>query len=59
MVQELEEIPLQQRFEEIIATDNKLAIKEFLNSQNISDVAALIYDNEAYEEQIISHLSVH
>ncbi len=59
MVQELEEIPLQQRFEEITATDNKLAIKEFLNSQNISDVAALIYDNEAYEGQIISHLSVH
>jgi magnesium transporter len=59
MVQELEEIPLQQRFEEITATDNKLAIKEFLNSQNISDVAALIYDNEAYEGQIISHLSIH
>jgi magnesium transporter len=59
MVQELDEIPLQQRFEEITATDNKLAIKDFLNSQNISDVAVLIYDNEAYEEQIISHLSVH
>jgi magnesium transporter len=59
MVPELEEIPLQQRFEEITATGNKLAIKEFLNSQNISDVAALIYDNEAYEEQIISLLSVH
>jgi magnesium transporter len=59
MLPELEEIPLQQRFEEITATDNKLAIRDFLNSQNISDVAVLIYDNEAYEGQIISLLSVH
>ena len=38
---ELEEISLQQRFEEVIATEDKLQIKEFLNHQNISDVAEL------------------
>ncbi|MBC7934020.1 MAG: magnesium transporter [Rhizobacter sp.] len=50
---------MQQRFEEVIASENKLVIQEFLNNQNISDVAELIYDNEAYETQIISHLSIH
>ncbi|MES2851214.1 MAG: magnesium transporter [Bacteroidota bacterium] len=55
---ELEEISLQQRFLEVIATEDKLQIKEFLNHQNISDVADLIYDNEEYETQIVSHLSI-
>jgi len=56
---ELAEISLQQQFEEVIATDDKLAIQNFLNHQNISDVATLIYDNADYESQIISHLSLH
>lgn len=56
---ELEEISLQQRFEEVIASEDKLAIQEFLNDQNISDVANMIYDNEEYECQIISNLSIH
>lgn len=56
---ELEEISLQQRFEEIIVSEDKLSIQEFLNHQNISDVADLIYENEEYETQIISHISIH
>ncbi|MBS1742431.1 MAG: magnesium transporter [Bacteroidetes bacterium] len=56
---ENEEITLQQRFEEVIASEDKLAIQEFLNHQNISDVATLINENEEYETQIISHLSIH
>ena len=56
---ELEEISLQQQFEEVIASEDKLQIKEFLNNQNISDVADLIYDNQDYESQIIGHLSLH
>ena len=48
-----------QSFEEVIASEDKLAIKEFLNNQNISDVADLIYENPDYESQIISHLSIH
>ncbi len=59
MVNQIDEISLQQQFEEIIASENKLAIKDFLNDQNISDVADLIYDNEDYESQIIAHLSIH
>lgn len=56
---EIDEISFQQQFEEVIASENQLEIKDFLNNQNISDVANLIYENEEYETQIISHLSIH
>ncbi|UEG49934.1 magnesium transporter [Ferruginibacter lapsinanis] len=56
---EIEEISIQQQFEEVIASEDKLKIQEFLNHQNISDVAELIYENEDYETQIVSHLSLH
>ena len=56
---EINVISLQLQFEEVIAAEDKLQIKEFLNDQNISDVAELIYDNQDYETQIISHLSIH
>jgi magnesium transporter len=56
---ELEQISLQKQFEEVIASEDKLQIQEFLNHQNISDVADIIYDNEDYESQIIAHLSLH
>ena len=59
MIDELDEISIQQQFEEVIASEHKLAIKEFLNNQNISDVAELIYDNQEYETQIMAHLSIH
>ncbi len=59
MLNQTDEISLQQQFEEIIASENKLATKDFLNNQNISDVADLIYENEDYESQIIAHLSIH
>jgi len=55
----LNEISLQQQFEEVITLENKLMIQDFLNHQNISDVTDLIYDNEEYETQIISHISIH
>ncbi|MEO6583117.1 MAG: CBS domain-containing protein, partial [Ferruginibacter sp.] len=53
------ELSLQEKFEEITANEDKLAIQEFLNQQNISDVATLIYDNKEYESKIIAHLSIH
>ncbi len=56
---DLHEISLQKQFEEVIASEDKLAIQEFLNDQNISDVAELIYENEDFECQIISLLSIH
>jgi len=59
MHMETNEISLQQMFEEAIASEDQLAIKDFLNDQNISDVADLIYEFDDYETQIISHLSIH
>ncbi len=53
------ETTLQEKFAEVVATDNQLHIREFLNDQNISDVANLVYDNPDFETQIISHLSIH
>ena len=38
---ELDEISIQQQFEEVIASDNQLVIQEFLNDQNISDVVLI------------------
>lgn len=56
---EQEAISLQDQFEEAVASNDKLVIQDFLNNQNISDVAELISDNEEYETQIISNLSPH
>jgi len=56
---EMDDITLQQQFEEVIASKDQLEIRDFLNNQNISDVANLIYDNTEFETQIISHLSIH
>lgn len=58
--QELEqELSLSEQFENIIAREDKIAIADFLNNQNISDVANLIYEFEEYEAQIIASLSIH
>ena len=56
---ELEFENLQQQFEEIINQQNQLAISEFLNEQNISDVADLVYENQGYEAPIIANMSIH
>lgn len=56
---ELESLSIQEQFEEIIATEDKLQIREFLNDQNISDVAELIYEYEDYASQIIGNMSIH
>ncbi len=54
-----EEISLQEQFEEVMASNDEQAVRDFLNNQNISDVAELISDNEEYETDIISILSLH
>ncbi|MEO6231737.1 MAG: magnesium transporter [Ferruginibacter sp.] len=59
MQHEIDEISIQEQFEEVIASEDMLRIQYFLNHQNISDVAELIYENDDYESSIISHLSLH
>jgi magnesium transporter len=56
---DLEQASIQEQFEQVIATEDKLAIREFLDNQNIADVAELIYEYPDYDEQIIANLSIH
>src|SRR5919112_1543986 len=58
-VEDIEEQTIQEQFEQIIATEDKLKIREFLDDQNIADVADLINENPDYEAQIIANLSIH
>ncbi|MES2774687.1 MAG: magnesium transporter [Bacteroidota bacterium] len=55
----IQEHTIEEQFELIIATDDRLAIKEFLDHQNISDVANLIYEYKDHEAMIIANLSIH
>src|SRR5882757_8613494 len=47
------------QFLEIVQSEDVLQIREFLNNQNISDVAELIYELPDYETQIIGNMSTH
>jgi len=59
MSSEAENNDLKDQFKEVIQSEDVLHIREFLNNQNISDVADLIYEFPDYESQIIGHLSIH
>jgi magnesium transporter len=50
---------MQEQFLEIVKSDNQTALKEFLDDQNISDVAHLVDEYQEYEHQIIDSLSIH
>lgn len=52
-------IEIQEKYEEILKENDDLALGEFLDSQNISDVAELIDENEEEEVNIFTHMSMH
>ncbi|MBS1660867.1 MAG: magnesium transporter [Bacteroidetes bacterium] len=54
-----ENIDVKEQFAEIIQSEDVLAIREFLNNQNISEVADLIYEFPDYEAQIMGNMSIH
>lgn len=56
---EFEQPDLQEQFLEVLQKEDVLQIRDFLNDQNISDVAALINEFPEYEPQIIGNMSVH
>ncbi len=58
-VEDIEDQNLLKKFEQVIATENKLEIREFLDDQNIADVAELINEYPDYEAQIIANQSIH
>ena len=53
------ELSLEDQFSEIMETGDKLAISDFLNNQNISDVAELIDIFPEYKSQILAGMSNH
>lgn len=55
---EMEQPDIKEVFEQLIATEDKLAIQEFLNDQNISDVAELINEFPEYESQIVANMAI-
>jgi magnesium transporter len=50
---------LKQEFEEVLKANDPLEIRQFLDQQNISDVADLVYEYPDYESNIIAGMSVH
>jgi magnesium transporter len=56
---ELEQLGLFESFEALISREDTLEIREFLNDQNISDVANLINEYPQYEARIIANMLIH
>jgi len=56
---EIEQSSLKDQFLETLQNEDVLQIREFLNDQNISDVAELINELPEYEHQIVGNMSVH
>ncbi|HZF66030.1 MAG TPA: magnesium transporter [Chitinophagaceae bacterium] len=50
---------LKVQFEEVLQSNEALQIRQFLDSQNITDVADLVYEYPGYESKIIAAMSVH
>jgi magnesium transporter len=50
---------LQQEFEHLLQTGNTLEIRQFLDDQNISDIAELVYEYPEQESKIIAGMAVH
>jgi magnesium transporter len=56
---ELEQPNLFEQFDLLIAKEDTFEIREFLNNQNISDVADLINEYPEYEARIIANMAIH
>lgn len=56
---EIEQISIQEQFEQLIVKEDKLLIRDFLNEQNISDVVELINEYPEHEEKVIANMSIH
>ena len=50
---------LKEQLEQVLELDNKQELHDFLDQQNISDVADLVYELPENDSQIIAAMSVH
>src|SRR5437868_3569991 len=55
---ELEQPDMHEQFEQLMQQNDLQEIRKFLDDQNISDVAQLIYDYPDYEAQIIANMAI-
>ena len=55
---ELEQLSIKEQFEQLMQENDLQEIRKFLDDQNISDVAELIYDHPDYEAQIIANMAI-
>ena len=59
MTVEIEDTPLKYQFLELQQSKDPNALHEFLDNQNISDVAELIYEFPEHEGEILGNLSIY
>ncbi|MEX6690643.1 magnesium transporter [Danxiaibacter flavus] len=59
MSYEFEQLSLAEQFEQLMAKNDKLEMRDFLNHQNISDVAELLNEYPEFEAQIIANMAIH
>jgi magnesium transporter len=59
MSHELEPLDIYEQFEQLVEQNDKLLIRDFLNKQNISDVAELMNEFPDYMAQIIASMAIH
>lgn len=59
MIPETEQENVKENFLDIIGKEDVLETREFLNHQNISDVAFLVYELPDLSSRIISNMSIH
>ena len=50
---------LKQEFEHLLQTGDNQEIRQFLDDQNISDIAELVYEYEEQESKIIAGMAIH
>lgn len=50
---------IKQEFEHLVETGDALEIRNFLDDQNISDIAELVYEYEDQEAKIIAGMAIH
>ena len=55
----IEDVNLSELFLEVLSANNEIALKEFLDEQNISDVVELVNEFPEQEAHIIDNMTVH
>ncbi len=58
MSAELEQLSINEQFEQLMQSNDGQTLRSFLDDQNISDVADLIYEYPDHEAQIVTNMSI-